>query len=179
MDGTLLTSKTDHDSVTSSSPSPTNPSIDTQPPTTPRHQQNVPGELSPPGSQDVPHSHQNQQYTQLDDNSIDMFEAADEVDNEVDDAELYDPETGATGLMPGAGSRRGTIDGGSGAATAGKGSGKYVPGSGWNNKKAQDEYHRALENVVDQDFSLVEFGDVLLDEGGRANGNGLLQAQQN
>ncbi|KAL1957816.1 hypothetical protein VTO42DRAFT_5534 [Malbranchea cinnamomea] len=33
------------------------------------------------------------------------------------------------------------------------------PGSGWNNKKALEEYHRALESVVDRDFNLDEFGD--------------------
>ncbi|KAJ5496120.1 hypothetical protein N7539_001236 [Penicillium diatomitis] len=34
-----------------------------------------------------------------------------------------------------------------------------LPGTAWNNKRAQDEYHRAMEHVVDQDFSLDEFGD--------------------
>ncbi|OJD15581.1 hypothetical protein AJ78_04171 [Emergomyces pasteurianus Ep9510] len=33
------------------------------------------------------------------------------------------------------------------------------PGSSWNNKKAEEEYQRALEMVVDRDFSLKEFGD--------------------
>ncbi|OAX79733.1 hypothetical protein ACJ72_05944 [Emergomyces africanus] len=33
------------------------------------------------------------------------------------------------------------------------------PGSSWNNKKAEEEYQRALEIVVDRDFSLKEFGD--------------------
>lgn len=35
------------------------------------------------------------------------------------------------------------------------------PGSGWKSKRAQEEYHRAMENVIDRDFSLREFGDVL------------------
>jgi hypothetical protein len=35
------------------------------------------------------------------------------------------------------------------------------PGSGWKSKRAQEEYHRAMETVVDRDFSLREFGDVL------------------
>lgn len=40
---------------------------------------------------------------------------------------------------------------------------KHVPGSGWNNKKAQDDLNRAMESVIDQDFNLAEFGDPLLD----------------
>ena len=35
------------------------------------------------------------------------------------------------------------------------------PGSGWKSKRAHEEYHRAMESVVDRDFSLREFGDVL------------------
>jgi hypothetical protein len=38
------------------------------------------------------------------------------------------------------------------------------PGSGWKSKRAQEEYHRAMESVVDRDFSLREFGDVLAPE---------------
>ncbi|RMD40373.1 hypothetical protein DV735_g4738, partial [Chaetothyriales sp. CBS 134920] len=37
-----------------------------------------------------------------------------------------------------------------------------MPGAGWKNKKAQEEKHRALEWVVDRDFSLEPFGDVVL-----------------
>ncbi|PGH18577.1 hypothetical protein AJ79_00356 [Helicocarpus griseus UAMH5409] len=33
------------------------------------------------------------------------------------------------------------------------------PGASWNNKKAEEEYQRAMEAVVDRDFSLKEFGD--------------------
>lgn len=35
------------------------------------------------------------------------------------------------------------------------------PGSGWKSKRAQEDYHRAMESMVDRDFSLREFGDVL------------------
>ncbi|PGH00478.1 hypothetical protein AJ80_09169 [Polytolypa hystricis UAMH7299] len=33
------------------------------------------------------------------------------------------------------------------------------PGASWNNKKAEEEYQRAMEYVVDLDFSINEFGD--------------------
>ncbi|OJD25448.1 hypothetical protein ACJ73_03180 [Blastomyces percursus] len=33
------------------------------------------------------------------------------------------------------------------------------PGSSWKNKKAEEEYQRVLEMVVDRDFNLKEFGD--------------------
>lgn len=36
------------------------------------------------------------------------------------------------------------------------------PGAGWRSKKAQDDMQRAWENIVDRDFSLAEFGDVVL-----------------
>ena len=42
--------------------------------------------------------------------------------------------------------------------------GESKPGSGWKSKRAQEEYHRAMESVVDRDFSLREFGDVLAPE---------------
>ncbi|KAL9617263.1 MAG: hypothetical protein Q9160_007944 [Pyrenula sp. 1 TL-2023] len=42
-------------------------------------------------------------------------------------------------------------------------SGKYIPGADWNNKRAQEDFQRAMENVVDKDFSLKEFGDPLID----------------
>jgi hypothetical protein len=35
--------------------------------------------------------------------------------------------------------------------------GKDAPGASWNNQRAQEEFSRALENVVDRDFSLREF----------------------
>ncbi|RAO65695.1 uncharacterized protein BHQ10_001707 [Talaromyces amestolkiae] len=37
--------------------------------------------------------------------------------------------------------------------------GKDAPGASWNNQRAQEEFNRALENVVDREFSLGEFGD--------------------
>ena len=37
-----------------------------------------------------------------------------------------------------------------------------APGMGWKSKKAQEEMHRAWEYVVDKDFSLKEFGDVIM-----------------
>ena len=36
-----------------------------------------------------------------------------------------------------------------------------APGAGWKSKRAQEEYHRAMESVVDGDFSLKQFGDIL------------------
>ncbi len=47
-------------------------------------------------------------------------------------------------------------------ATDGAGDGK--PGSGWKSKRAQEEYHRAMDSIVDRDFNLREFGDVLAQE---------------
>ncbi|KAL4913644.1 hypothetical protein BDW62DRAFT_192068 [Aspergillus aurantiobrunneus] len=38
------------------------------------------------------------------------------------------------------------------------GSGKQ-PGASWMNKRAEEEYQRAMEYVVDLDFNLDEFGD--------------------
>ncbi|MCJ1364097.1 hypothetical protein MMC16_003206 [Acarospora aff. strigata] len=40
----------------------------------------------------------------------------------------------------------------------------HEPGAAWNNPRAQEEYARAMENVVDKNFSLREFGDPF-DEG--------------
>jgi len=34
-----------------------------------------------------------------------------------------------------------------------------LPGASWMNKRAEEEYQRAMEFVVDKDFSLREFGD--------------------
>jgi len=36
------------------------------------------------------------------------------------------------------------------------------PGWGWKNKKAQEEMQRAWDNVVDRDFTLKEYGDVVM-----------------
>jgi len=37
-----------------------------------------------------------------------------------------------------------------------------TPGWAWKNKKAQEEMQRAWDNVVDRDFSLKEYGDVMM-----------------
>jgi hypothetical protein len=37
-----------------------------------------------------------------------------------------------------------------------------MPGGGWKNKKAQEDMHRAWDNIVDRDFSLKEYGDVMM-----------------
>lgn len=42
------------------------------------------------------------------------------------------------------------------------GEGADQPGWGWKNKKAQEEMQRAWDNIIDRDFSLKEFGDVVL-----------------
>src|ERR1700677_3736836 len=39
--------------------------------------------------------------------------------------------------------------------------GPAKPGSGWNNKRATEEYQRAWDTVLDKDFNLREFGDVM------------------
>ncbi|EXJ58619.1 hypothetical protein A1O7_06046 [Cladophialophora yegresii CBS 114405] len=36
------------------------------------------------------------------------------------------------------------------------------PGGGWKNKKAQEDMHRAWDNIVDRDFNLKEYGDVMM-----------------
>lgn len=55
-----------------------------------------------------------------------------------------------------------TTSGGGGvelAAAAGKQqqSQQRRPGETWMNKRSEDEYHRAMESVVDKDFSLSKF----------------------
>ncbi|KIX94431.1 uncharacterized protein Z520_09817 [Fonsecaea multimorphosa CBS 102226] len=40
--------------------------------------------------------------------------------------------------------------------------GRGKPGWAWRSKKAQEDRQRAWENIVDRDFSLKEFGDVML-----------------
>ncbi|KAK4943215.1 hypothetical protein LTR10_017239 [Elasticomyces elasticus] len=37
-----------------------------------------------------------------------------------------------------------------------------TPGWGWKDKKAQEEMQRAWESVIDRDFSLKEYGDVMM-----------------
>ncbi|KAB8232315.1 uncharacterized protein BDW43DRAFT_280016 [Aspergillus alliaceus] len=47
--------------------------------------------------------------------------------------------------------------GGSGETTSAQQ--QQQPGASWMNKRAEEEYQRAMDYVVDQDFSLDEFGD--------------------
>ncbi|OAP60817.1 hypothetical protein AYL99_05819 [Fonsecaea erecta] len=47
--------------------------------------------------------------------------------------------------------------------------GRGKPERAWRSKKAQEERQRAWENIVDRDFSLKEFGDVMLQ--GKAQGS--------
>jgi len=55
---------------------------------------------------------------------------------------------------------------------AGEQNGKqYVPGSGYKTRKANEDYQRAAETLVDLDFSLREFGDLFDDRA-------ILQQQQ-
>ncbi|GLI75264.1 hypothetical protein PoHVEF18_003517 [Penicillium ochrochloron] len=39
------------------------------------------------------------------------------------------------------------------------GKGPELPVAAWKTKRAQDEYQRAMEQVIDKDFNLNEFGD--------------------
>ncbi|OAL36956.1 hypothetical protein AYO20_03725 [Fonsecaea nubica] len=48
--------------------------------------------------------------------------------------------------------------------------GRGKPGWTWRNKKAQEERQRAWDNIVDRDFSLKEFGDVMLQGKPQASG---------
>jgi len=52
---------------------------------------------------------------------------------------------------------------GSSVNQAASGSGDAPKPGAWKNKRAQEEYIRAMENVIDKDFSLREFGDVMAD----------------
>lgn len=38
---------------------------------------------------------------------------------------------------------------------------EWKPGQGWKNKKAQEDMQRAWDSIVDREFSLKEFGDVM------------------
>ncbi|KAI1629677.1 hypothetical protein EDD37DRAFT_64640 [Exophiala viscosa] len=57
-------------------------------------------------------------------------------------------------------------DGAQSAESGGLGTGNNerdeTPGWGWKDKKAQEEMQRAWENVIDRDFSLKEYGDVMM-----------------
>ncbi len=105
----------------------------------------APGELSPPRSQST-----SQQVATEPNDSVEMGGMG-----SGDGAAAYD---GANGN--GNGTNR------AGETTAGQQNGndkQYVPGSGWNNRKAQEDYQRAVETLVDRDFSLKQFGDLFDD----------------
>lgn len=51
---------------------------------------------------------------------------------------------------------RGTAGDGKSSTTLGN-QVKEAPGASWNNPRAQEEYNRAMESVVDRDFSLRKF----------------------
>lgn len=94
----------------------------------------APGELSPPQSQST------SQQTAT--GAGDTVEMGGMVGNEAD---TYDNVNGIDGT----------------GETEGQGDGKpYVPGFGWKTKKANEDYQRAAESLVDRDFSLREFGDL-------------------
>lgn len=122
----------------------------------------APGELSPPRSQSqTTQSHPQQQQLPLQSQS---WLLRNNNTSTIDDLDYGGGSSIANGNGIGnsrqgyeANSRQDTTD-----ATAGAGDGK--PGSGWKSKRAQEEYHRAMEGVVDRDFSLREFGDILAQE---------------
>ena len=101
----------------------------------------APGELSPPQSQST-----SQPAATDADETVEMGGMG------VDGANAYnDVNVNAT---DGAGEMGGLQNG----------NGKpYVPGMGWKTRKAQEEYQRAAETLVDRDFSLREFGDLFDD----------------
>lgn len=45
------------------------------------------------------------------------------------------------------------------------GADKQKPGAGWKNKKAQEQMQAAWEHLVDKDFDIRQFGDVILQDG--------------
>ncbi|KAI9932967.1 hypothetical protein MW887_009219 [Aspergillus wentii] len=118
---------------------PTDPDGDSQMASSPESQSGFPQEDSPAGSR-TPTA------TTASHNSRAQFAAA---------SELSPP-----------GSQTKQISGVSGAAMGmDKGipisaeSQQQQPGASWMNKRAEEEYQRAMEFVVDKDFSLSEFGD--------------------
>ncbi|KAL3455369.1 hypothetical protein BJX64DRAFT_282134 [Aspergillus heterothallicus] len=71
---------------------------------------------------------------------------------------------GASELSPpGSQSQNSTLKGDFGSIVPSSESGtadlSQQPGASWLNKRAEEEFQRAMEYVVDQDFSLDEFGD--------------------
>lgn len=99
----------------------------------------APGELSPPQSQST-----SQQRT--DTGAEDMVEMGGTGENGATDYDNNLHGINGSGDMDGQGNGQ-----------------PYVPGSGYKNKKASEEYQRASELLVDRDFSLREFGDLFDD----------------
>jgi hypothetical protein len=103
----------------------------------------APGELSPPQSQ----------------STSQVIATGGGVDDSVDMGGMGNDGTiGAYSTVDG-------IDGTTGEMTNGQQNGRqqYMPGAGWKNKKANEDYQRAAETLVDRDFSLREFGDLFDD----------------
>ncbi|KIW18396.1 hypothetical protein PV08_02684 [Exophiala spinifera] len=105
----------------------------------------APGELSPPGSQ----GHENDHHHQP------AFNEANTSSRRLRSAGFGNQRTA------------GSANPSSSSATAASAS--FVEDSreggagwGWKNKKAQEEMSRAWDNVVDRDFSLKEYGDVMM-----------------
>ncbi len=86
--------------------------------------------------------------------------------------ELSPPRSGANETRPsytnGTYADNGNVAGASAAASsaavlpAEKNTVNDQPGMGWKNKKAQEEMQRSWDYIVDKDFSLKEFGDVIM-----------------
>ncbi|ODH42113.1 hypothetical protein ACO22_01266 [Paracoccidioides brasiliensis] len=130
----------DSEMLSSSESSQSSPQTPTAFPTL-GHSANFPGsELSPPGSQDAI--------------------GAESSKMAYDDSHLK-YVAGASSQQPGGDSSGGV--GGVGGDEKWEDQSAAIsqtePGASWNNKKAEEEYQRAMELVVDQDFSLKEFGD--------------------
>lgn len=105
----------------------------------------VAGELSPPRS----HSHLHSQ-------------SGFELEHPHQHQQRHHGDLSRRGGSSGEGGRR---TGGAEAAGTGTGDPNAKPGSGWRNKRAEEEMQRAWENVVDRDFSLKEYGDVMAFQG--------------
>lgn len=97
----------------------------------------APGELSPPQSQST-----SQQAGVVTNDTVEMSGMVEEA---------YFASHNMNG-MDGTGETNEQLNGG-----------RYIPGMGWKTKKANDEYQRAAETLVDRDFSLREFGDLFDD----------------
>ena len=104
----------------------------------------LPGELSPPRSQ--PHS-----IPQLDGS----------LPNLPPPRRPHQPSSNTATVNASGGMPWNQLNNGTGTET-GAANNVKKPGDGWKNKRAQEEMSRAWENVVDKDFSLKEFGDVIL-----------------